>query len=433
MACLSFSLVMPSLWHYLESLHSDEAFYAWVVAIYSVGQAVGSVAIGTLSTRIGTKLSLTLCFSLSLCASCAYALAGPIFVLWTDGGKGQAGANGAPWAVLISRLLQGVGSGGAQAVEQAYISIATPTSRRTELTGRLSTVAVLGFIFGPTCGALVARVPSFSVGALRIDSYSMQGWAMAALNVLMLWQTSYFRELKLNRTGKRRARTTAPHADATGATSEPVAASPAIGVWACIGFFAVHFSGFAIQETITTPLVQAWFGWDATAANLLFVAAGLLNLVCAIGLSVASAPRRGAHGPAPRVGDRSLLLCSLGCAALGWALMALPPSRLQFISAFTLVTIAFPFGRGVCLAMVGKLLGDAPQGAWMGVTFAMGAMARIIGPFWAVHGFFSLGAAAVFGSVAALFGAALLAMTAFWRLLSPAVGPHRMEETTSVR
>lgn len=428
MACLSFSFVMPSLWHYLESLRSDKDFYAWVIAIYSVGQGIGSVAIGTVSNRIGTKRALFLCFSLSLCASCAYALAGPIFVLWTDRAQGLAGANAAPWAVLVSRLLQGVGSGGAQAVEQAYISIATPPRRRTELTGRLSTMAVLGFIFGPTCGALVAQVPAFSVGVLRIDSYSMQGWAMAALNVVMLCQTSYFSELKPTRNGKRRAGATPAHADPAGAASEPVS-SPAIGVWACIGFFAVHFSGFAIQETITTPLVQSWFGWDATAANVLFIAAGVLNLLCAIGLSVASAPREGPHGPAPRVGDRPLLLCSLGCAALGWALMALPPSRSQFILAFTLITIAFPFGRGVCLAMVGKLLGDAPQGAWMGVTFAMGAMARIIGPFWAVHGFFSFSAAAVFGSTAALFWAALLAMAALWRRLSPAVGVHRIEET----
>jgi ceroid-lipofuscinosis MFS transporter 7 len=412
---------MPSLWHYLESLRSDRDFYAWVVAIYSVGQAIGSVAIGTLSNRIGTKNSLLLCFSLSLCASCAYALAGPIFVMWTDRTHDPACANAASWAVLFSRLLQGVGSGGAQAVEQAYISIATPPSRRTELTGRLSTMAVLGFIFGPTCGALVAQVPTFYFGVLRIDSFSAQGWAMAAINMVMLCQTSYFRELERTRSGKNSIGATPARTGTAGAASKPVP-SQAIGVWACIGFFAVYFSGFAIQETITTPLVQSWFGWNATAANMLFIAAGLLNLVCAVGLSVASAPRQGAHGPAPRVGDRSLLLCSLGCAALGWALLTLPPSRPQFILAFTLVTIAFPYGRGVCLAMVSKLLGDTPQGAWMGLTFAMGAMARILGPFWAVYGFFQFGAAAVFGSTAALFCTALLAMAAFWRRLSPAVG-----------
>ena len=53
--------------------------------------------------------------------------------------------------------------------------------------------------------------------------------------------------------------------------------------------------------------------------------------------------------------------------------------------------------------MVGKLLGDRPQGTWMGITFAVGAIARIVGPFWAVQGYRFLGALVVFGGTAALY------------------------------
>merc|ERR1712070_220552 len=95
------------------------------------------------------------------------------------------------------------------------------------------------------------------------------------------------------------------------------------------------------------------------------------------------------------------------------------PSLPQFLTAFTLVTVAFPFGRGICLAMVGKLLGDSPQGAWMGLMFALGALARIAGPFWAVQGYSLFGAKAVFGSTAALFALALLAAVPLWRQLAP--------------
>ena len=73
----------------------------------------------------------------------------------------------------------------------------------------------------------------------------------------------------------------------------------------------------------------------------------------------------------PRVEDRILLIGGLICAIVGWIMM-IPwsqlggggggaPSLPQFLTAFTLVTVAFPFGRGICLAMVGKLLGDSPQ------------------------------------------------------------------------
>ena len=69
--------------------------------------------------------------------------------------------------------------------------------------------------------------------------------------------------------------------------------------------------------------------------------------------------------------------------------------------------------------MVGKLLGDRPQGAWMGIMFALGAIARIAGPFWAVTGYAWFGSFAVFGSSGALFAAALLATRVLWAVLVP--------------
>ena len=163
---------------------------------------------------------------------------------------------------------------------------------------------------------------------------------------------------------------------------------------------------------------QDWFGWDEVETNLLFTAAGVANLLCAMLMSILTRAR----GPSdPLVGDRTLLVSSCMLAAAGWLLMVPPdswglmvppdgsappaPPRasmgfVQFGLSFGLVTIAFPFGRGVCLSMVGKLLGERPQGAWMGIMFALGAIARIVGPFWAVTGYASLGAVSVFASSA---------------------------------
>ena len=42
--CVAFSIVMPNLWLYLESLGATEAFYAIVVATFSCGEAVGAIA-----------------------------------------------------------------------------------------------------------------------------------------------------------------------------------------------------------------------------------------------------------------------------------------------------------------------------------------------------------------------------------------------------
>jgi len=205
--------------------------------------------------------------------------------------------------------------------------------------------------------------------------------------------------------------------------------SASTGVWACILMFFVHFNGFAVQETITTPLVQDWFGWDEMGANLLFTAAGVANLLCAVLMSYLAGARVAADGtPTQLVGDRALLIASCALALAGWVLLVPPNgwgvdgppmSLLQFGVSFGLVTVAFPFGRGVCLSMVGKLLGDRPQGAWMGIMFALGAIARIAGPFWAVTGYNYFGALAVFGSTAALFAASLVTIQVLWTVLTP--------------
>ena len=405
MACVSFSIVLPSLWLYLSALDGSQEFYAWVVAAFSIGEAIGSIALGALSNWAGTKPTLRLCCVLAISGAAMYSLASFAFE--------HVSAPAAPYIVFVGRLLQGIGSGGQQAVEQSYLSIAAPPSQRTELTSKLSTFACLGFIFGPAVGALVATMPTFSVGALHFDAYTMQGWCIVAMNLVMFADLELFVDVS----GAPEARKTQGGGGGDGETAAPWQSTPtkaaaglgtpttrmqteaAAGggavlweVWACILFFFVHFNGFAVQETITTPLVQDWFGWGEMHANLLFTGAGAANLLMAVLMAALTAPRAGGGGQL--VEDRVLLVISLVLSVAGWVLMV-PPDAVggppmglpQFFVAFALVTVSFPVGRGVCLAMVGKLLGKQPQGGWMGLMFAFGSVARMAGPFWAVHGF----------------------------------------------
>ena len=61
-----------------------------------------------------------------------------------------------------------------QAVEQSYLSIAARPEQRTELTGLLSSFACLGFILGPTCGAIVSQLPEFRIGLVVFNSFTTQ-------------------------------------------------------------------------------------------------------------------------------------------------------------------------------------------------------------------------------------------------------------------
>ena len=239
-ACISFSIVMPSLFLYLDGMGASAELYASVVAAYSVGEALGSMALGALSNYVGAKRTMQLCALISLSGSVAYALA--------DAVHRTLG----PTVVLVARLLQGVGSGGQQAVEQSCFAILAPPEERTSLTSQLSTFACLGFIFGPALGAAVTQTPDFAAGALLFNSFTKQGWVVAVLNTSMFLSTTFgFPELS---TAGSRSTVAAENSPAPGA--DTLSSSATMGVWACMVIFFVHFNGFAIQETITTPLVK---------------------------------------------------------------------------------------------------------------------------------------------------------------------------------
>ena len=420
-ACVAFSIVMPSLFLYLESMGGSNSFYALVVAGFSAGEAVGSIVLGSISNWMGIKPTLLLCTSLNLVGACLYGLA--------DTAARESSESLGPLLVLAGRLSQGLGSGGQQAVEQAYLAVAARPEQRTALTGKLATFACMGFIFGPTVGAAVSQLPNGSVGIVHLNEFTKVGWVCALLNVSMYLATAFgFSELK-------RPSIAAQPTEAGSGERNPASAEVSlVGIWAVNAIFLVHFNGFAIQETLTTPLVGEWFGWTEFEANLLFTAAGIANLLCALVMSVLTAPKN-AMSVEQRVSDRVLLFASLAVGLVGWLAMvppgawgtddgqtdvaSRPMSLSQFGLGFSLVTICFPFGRGLCLAMVGKLLGDQPQGFWMGLMLALGAIARIIGPFWAVHGYYLFGSFVVFGSASLCFVVSMLAMWLLWSKLAP--------------
>ena len=51
------------------------------------------------------------------------------------------------------------------------------------------------------------------------------------------------------------------------------------GIALCCIIFLVHFEGFAIQETITTVLVEEAFDWSQFDANYLFTGSGVLTML----------------------------------------------------------------------------------------------------------------------------------------------------------
>lgn len=84
--------------------------------------------------------------------------------------------------------------------------------------------------------------------------------------------------------------------------------------------------------------------------------------------------------------------------------LSAPTGASRFLLAFALVSIAFPLGRATVMSLYTKVLPMRMQGTGQGAILAVGAVARIIGPFGSIFVFgYEFGAAAIFGGTALLF------------------------------
>lgn len=127
-----------------------------------------------------------------------------------------------------------------------------------------------------------------------------------------------------------------------------------------------------------SPLSEKLFDWSLRSVNALFVMGGILAVMCFIGIHQLS--KRG-------VNDWYLLMCSFISGVIGFTLF-IPRnnelSDIRFIIGFLFISVAFPLGRATTLAVYTKILPAKVQGVGQGVMFAVGAFARIVGPFLSV-------------------------------------------------
>ena len=160
-ACVSFSIIMPSLAPYLERCGAgDPTFLAWVVCVYSLGEMVGSLMFGGMYNRAvvwdrvkGPRVVLCVVIlsgivgeqilrgmkrgcggrrrhrrrrQLTDCNYLFKSRAGSVLYLLGD-------ILSMPNLVFWGRALQGLWTGGQQSVEQAYLAFAALPGERTEV------------------------------------------------------------------------------------------------------------------------------------------------------------------------------------------------------------------------------------------------------------------------------------------------------------
>ena len=241
LSCISFSIVLPTLWPYLHTLHSSQSFLAWVVSIYSVGEAIGAILFGRLTFYLSTRHLMLLSTILGLLGSIFY-ISAQAFPIPFPG----------PTLIFLARFLHGIWTGAAQAVQQIYLAQVLPQKLLTTATVTLNAYACFGFVIGPAFGLLFAEIPErkiFGLGAW--NQLVAPGWfvLVAGLVIVMLFVVVF---------DEKGDREEIMEEDLEGLPlvekieSVDKVEPSVLALSVCNLAFFVHFFGFALQETITT-------------------------------------------------------------------------------------------------------------------------------------------------------------------------------------
>ena len=135
-----FGALAPLVPGYADEFDLSKTGAGLLVAAFGAGALVGSIPGGLAAARFGPKRAVVLGLGLLALASFAFALA--------EG----------PWALGLARFVQGASSTITWAGALAWLTVASPRSKRGELLGFAFGAAVFGAIIGPTFGAAAETV-----------------------------------------------------------------------------------------------------------------------------------------------------------------------------------------------------------------------------------------------------------------------------------
>lgn len=137
---LGFGMIFPLLPFYAQQFNANETTIGLLAASFAIAQFILSPIWGRLSDRYGRKPII------------AIALLGLSFSFLLFGLS-----NSLPW-LFVSRILQGIFSGAAMPVAQAYVADVTTKENRIKGMGNLGASLAAGFIFGPGMGGVLSGV-----------------------------------------------------------------------------------------------------------------------------------------------------------------------------------------------------------------------------------------------------------------------------------
>jgi DHA1 family tetracycline resistance protein-like MFS transporter len=331
---LGFGIIIPLLPFYAEHFGASALAVGLLSTSYSVAQFLFAPLWGRLSDRIGRRPVILVGLLGSAASYVLFATAGSLAMLF------------------IARTLGGI-AGANIPTAQAFIADITPPDQRARGMGLVGAAFGLGFVFGPAAG-----------GFLSQWGYSAPAWFAAALSAanfaaaLMLLPESL---AEGDRARERRPGRLATFRQALERPHLPV-------VLAVYFLVVAAFSGF---ESMFALFGSHQFGLTAVSIGYVFALVGIV-LAVVQGLVVAPLVKR--------TGERRLVPAALFVLTIGLALVPLSGSVPMLTGASVVIALGMGLNSPAMMAVISQLADPRWQGGTLGVSQALGSLARIVGP-----------------------------------------------------
>src|SRR5512146_1714327 len=361
------TMILPLLPYYATQLGGSASVVGILISAFAVAQLAAAPWWGRFSDRYGRRPAIIAGLVITAVAYAVFAFAGSVT------------------ALLLSRVVQGLG-GGTIGVVQAYVADASPPERRTKSRGWLSAVTSLGAGAGPAIGSLLVRV----------GGQEAPGLAAAALSlVVSVFAWRYLRESRELRASG--AFTAVSH------TTGRAAIRRVLSRWhepapRLIWIYAIAIGAFYGTIQTVPLLLQRRMGITEENIGWFVMYLGGMGVVV----------RSLILGPAvDRLGEARL-------SRLGLVLLA---------GGFTLMPLGTAFVFPCVTGLLSRVVPSGERGLYMGVQHTFGGISRVAFPIAAGVMMDALGVGVPFW-IAGLLVLVTLPLT---RAMDPGRGPEPPE------
>jgi MFS family permease len=342
------TMILPLLPFYATQFGASATLVGVLISAFSIAQLAVAPVWGRFSDRYGRRPAILVGLVVTAIAYLIFAAAGSVL------------------ALLLSRVVQGIG-GGTIGVVQAYVADASTSEQRTKSLGWLSAVTSLGAVAGPAFGSTM----------VALGGRHAPGVAAAALALLVAgfaWR--YLSETHMPM-GSQAATGTTGLAAIKRVISHWQEPAPRL-IW----IYAIAIGAFyGTMQTVPLLLQERLGVTERNIGYFVMYLGGMGVLVRSLVL-----------GPTvDRLGEARLSRLGIGLLATGLVLTGLAHDLPVLAVGFTLMPIGTAFLFPCVTGLLSRVVAGGERGLYMGVQHTFGGVSRVIFPIAAGIGMDRLG------------------------------------------